>query len=145
MSQDTYAPPMSPVVASAKTFADANPVVLWTVTGRVAIYGIVGIVTTLVGAVATTIKLYSNPTIGADTDFCAATAITNEAAGTCLGLTQVAADPIAIGANEGSTIFGPTPRMCAAGTIETVATGGTAGAIDWYIIWAPLSVGSKVV
>jgi hypothetical protein len=121
--------------------------VMFTVTGgRIRVLGFFGTVTAAIGAVATSIRIDANPTVGADTALCAAGVITAAPAGSMAALTGVVADLLQVNlATQGALRDMTTPLVVQPGTIDLVVTvGGTTGTITWYMLWQPLDAGVVV-
>lgn len=129
----------------AGVLVTGGPISLLTITGgRVRILDLFGVVTTVIGAVATSIRLDANPTVGADTPLCAVGVITLAPVGSLVSLTGVVADALTVvlatqGAVRGMTV----PLILNPGTLdEVVAIGGTTGDLTWYITWEPVEDGA---
>lgn len=123
-----------------------GPLTLFTVaTGRVIVRTLFGRITTVVGAVATTIKLQGN-VAGTDTDLCAASAdIQGKIADTLLSPTGLFTDPMVISAGEGGIASLSKPMIINPGTIVLVmVTGGTTGAATWVAQWEPIDAGASL-
>lgn len=132
----------APVSKATGTLA-ATTVALFTVAGgRVMVTGMFGLVTTDI-TVSNSYKLQFNPTAGDTLDLSAATTIgaTDVVAGTLIGFGQgtTAAPALITGASywHGS-LFLPV------GQIEHVS-GGTDGAITWYLTYVPFDDGATLV
>ena len=115
----------------------------FTVTGRVLLTQIVGEVTTIASATATSIKLIANPTVGADVDLCTATVITSDAAGTIYNITGTLSDAL-VATTSGAVIAQANSILVAAGTIDLDATATNTGATKWTLHYIPLDYNSKV-
>lgn len=118
---------------------------LFTVTGgRVLLTGIVGEVTTQIGATPTNAKLISTPTTGTAVDLCAALAVAGKEVGTLLGITGIFADAL-VGANAGATVMPQRAVVVPIGNIglNTSANAG-GGSIKWTLTYAPLDTGAVV-
>lgn len=132
-----------PVSKATGTLASST-VALFTVSGgEVLVTAMWGVVTTSI-TVANTYKLQFNPTTGDTQDLCASTDIgtTDTTAGTLLTFgAQTATAPkklMSIGYGE------PLRAVLTIGQIEHVS-GGTDGAITWYVTWVPLTQGARLV
>jgi hypothetical protein len=125
----------SNVVSKSTGTLAASTVPLFTIAGGlVMITSIVGHVTTAI-TVANSYKLQSNPTTGDTADIVAATDIgtTDTAAGTMLSFDGAPASSIV---KSGAMLS--RPLILPIGQIESVS-GGTDGAITWYVTWIPYS------
>jgi hypothetical protein len=130
-------------VKSTGTLA-ATTVPLFTITGRVGLTCVSGIVTTKV-SVANAYQLQSNPTVATGTTsvLCATLDIgtTDTEVGTVLSITGLATDAMVRGGaavEMKGTIVVPT------GQIEHISA-GTDGVIQWSVFWVPLEPGSTLV
>lgn len=146
MGYFSSAPQRPFTTASAATAVTGGPIVIFTVTLRVIIYQLFARVSTVVGAVATTIRLSSN-VAGTDSNLCAASAdIANSAVGRIFSVDGTPATALLLGTGEGAGKGTVTPMIVQPGTIDlVVATGGTTGAAIWYAQWAPLDNGATLV
>jgi len=117
----------------------------FTVTGRVLITQIVGEVTTVFDGTVNSIKLISNPTVGADVDICAALVVTSDVLGTIYNIDGTFANTMYEN-TSGAAEAQPNPFIVAAGTIDLDATAtDTTGATKWTIHYIPLDSGSTIV
>ena len=117
----------------------------FTVTGRVIVTQIVGEVTVVFDGTANSIKLISNPTVGADVDLCAAAVVTSDAVGTVYTITGTLANAI-IPTTSGAVQAQPNGILVTAGTIDLDATATDAtGSTKWTIHYIALDAGSKIV
>lgn len=117
----------------------------FTVTGRVYITKIVGEVTVVFDGTVNSIKLISNPTVGADVDICGAVVATTDAKGTMYTITGTPGDAM-VATTSGAVKGQADTILVAAGTIDldTTAT-DTTGSTKWVLHYIPLDPGSKVV
>ena len=117
----------------------------FTITGRVLITQIVGEVTVVFDGTANSIKLISNPTVGADVDLCTALVITADAEGTIYTITGTLGDAM-VATTSGAVIAQASAILVTAGTIDldTTATDAT-GSSKWTVHYIPLDSGSKIV
>ena len=131
--------------------------------GLVAVTCLVGEVTTAIANTASlTAKLQATPTGGSAGDLCAATGITNDAAGTLYGLTSgVAADLMSVqsvssiggtpvAASEVPNVtFVPmlwNPLILRAGSIGLlISNHAITGAIKWHITYVPIEANAAIV
>lgn len=112
--------------------------------GRVAILGILGQVTTVLGATANNAKLIATPTVGTAVDICAVLAVASKEAGTLFGITGTFGDAL-VGANAGATILQARPVVVNAGTIDFHCSSTNTGATKWTCWYVPLDEGATVV
>lgn len=112
--------------------------------GRIAILGLVGEVTTVLGATATNGKLLSTPTVGTAVDICAVLAIASKEAGTLFGITGIFGDAM-VGANAGASILPQRAVVVPAGVIGFNTSANNTGATKWTLWYVPLDLGASVV
>lgn len=118
---------------------------IFTVTGgRVIITAIVGEVTTIIQAQPTTLKIRTNPTVGADSDLCATVDMNAKEVGTLIGITGLATDA-ALAANAGYTVLPRNPVVVPVGTLDLVTGATSTGSVKWSITYIPLDDGASVV
>jgi len=140
------------VIKSWTLPASATTNTLFTVSGGlVAIMGLVGQVTTLIGATATTLALgMGAPGVGGtlDTDgLGTATAITSQEVGTLIGLQASSGlgGAVAVGSLAGSGVFLTTPIVVNSATITaTTSANAGGGVINWYVHYIPIDAGASV-
>jgi hypothetical protein len=119
---------------------------LFVITGTVRVLSLWTYVSTVVGAAATSVAVGIDPTIGATTSIATAKVITNNAEGTMYGVVvdpTGAAPPNLVGF-PGVAAAGGVPLVVAPGTLVIEITGGTTGALDWYCLWEPMTVGATL-
>lgn len=113
--------------------------------GRILLWACFGTVTTIVGAVATTLLLRANPTTGADTDLCTATAITNAPVGSLFSLPGAVASALVVNlATQGAIGNMSQALIIQPGSIDLIVAGGTTGAVAWRAMWDPLDAGAAL-
>lgn len=122
---------------------------LFTVGGTVLVTGLLGVVTTAVGAVATTLALGTAP--GAATaSIATATAVTSKAAGTALA--PVGASGVGGALIVGGAAFVQSPPMALSpfvlgtGTtnITWTTSASTTGQVQWYLWYTPIDFDASV-
>lgn len=129
---------------------------IFTVTGgKVLITSLVGIVTTVLGATATSLNITYTPSGGANADLSAATVCTSDAVGTYYTITGVAADLLSaqkVGGTEvPSVTYAPTPNFMTggltvgAGQMFLKSSANNTGATAWVLTYVPLDNGAAVV
>lgn len=111
--------------------------------GRVLLLQLLGEVTTVIQAQATTLKAQANPTAaGASVDLCATGDVNAAAVGTLLGITGAVATALQIGL---AVIGMTTPQVIQAGTIDLVTVATSTGSVKWQMRYLPLDNGVTVV
>lgn len=117
----------------------------FTVTGRVLVTQIVGEVTTIFDGTVNSIKLISNPTVGADVDLCTALVVTGDTQGTIYNITGTLSDAM-IATTSGALTAQASAIILSAGTIDLDATAtDTTGATKWTVHYIPLDSGARIV
>lgn len=115
--------------------------------GKVKIHDIIGEVTTIIENTANNAKIVHNPTVGSDTDLCAAGNIQAMAVGTVCWITGDVSDGIQADAN-GMVDSTPTAftreLILSAGTIDLNCSASTTGSIKWVVRWSPIDIGATV-
>lgn len=136
--------PRLATAASASPLTTAN---LFTYTGTIEIMAIVGRVTTVVQAQATTTKLSVVSDALSAYDLCTTVDLTAAAVGTLLSITGTAANAMVATA---SGVLAPTQasRIIAtcttSGVIKVTYGAASTGAISWFLQWRPISAGATV-
>lgn len=117
---------------------------IFTVTGRVKLIGILGVVTTVIETQANNTKLIANPTVGADVDLCAVNDISADAVGTVYSITGTLADAM-VATTSGAGVFQAAPLTIEAGTIDLSCAASNTGSVKWTAIYEPLEPGAKMI
>jgi hypothetical protein len=149
------------VVEPAKTIPATTFSNIFTVSGgRVLVTSLTGVVTTVIGAVATTLSVGVTPTGGslAATGLCTATAITSLPVGAQVGIPPLISGALVVSAASGVLQAGSGSGTSAIGVpvinggiavvspgvinINTSAT--TTGALSWTLMYVPLDTGALV-
>jgi hypothetical protein len=117
---------------------------IFTITGTVALLGIVGRVTTAIQNQTNNTKLVGNPTTGTDVDICAVLNIANDEVGTLYGITGLFSDAL-VGANAGAGVLQHRPVVLQDGTLDLSCSASNTGAVKWTLFYAPLTDGATVV
>jgi hypothetical protein len=116
----------------------------FTVTGKVLITQIVGEVTVVFDGTVNSLKLISNPTVGADVDLCTALVVTSDVLGSIYNITGTLANALVV-STSGAIVEQKTSIIVADGTIDLDATASdTTGSTKWTLHYIPLDKGSKV-
>lgn len=110
--------------------------------GRVLLKGLVGIVTTVIGATASNLKVTSNPTVGADVDIAANVAIANDPVGTMYTLPAAFATAL----SKGNAVIMPAVEgiILSPGTLDIITSGSTSGAIQWSALYVPFDAEGRM-
>lgn len=118
---------------------------LFTVSGgRIAITGLIGVVTTAIQAQANAVKLVATPTTGTVNDLSATVDINGLAVGGMLSPTGLAGD--ALVKSTGGGISGQrNPIYVAPGNIGLNTAASSTGQIRWILLWVPVESGASVV
>ena len=134
------------VERAAGALAQSGDLSLFTVSGTVIIKHILGKVTTIIQNQANATLLKVNPTVGADVDLCAALDIDNDAVGTMYSVTGDFSDAmveVTSGAIEGEASL--QSFIVTDGVIEMECAASNTGAIQWTIVYQPLTKGANIV
>lgn len=110
--------------------------------GRVLMTGILGEVTTLLGAVGN-INLEANPTTGTTSVLDVVLAAGAKEAGTLLSITGTVGDAM-LGDDAGGVRMGPAPVVLPVGTLDLRTSASDTGAIKWSLWYIPLDDGAYV-
>jgi hypothetical protein len=134
------------------TAANASPLTtgdLFDYTGSIKILDIIGVVTTVVQAQATTIQLSITADALAAYDICATVDANGFDVGTILSITGTAANAMVGTDAQGAIAPGQANSVIASsitsGVIGVTFGAASTGAITWYLLWQPLVVGATVV
>lgn len=111
--------------------------------GRVLVRMLLGEVTTIIQAQATTIKVTATPTAGSAVDMSATVDINALEVGGKLVLNGTAATALTK-ANAGSIIAQSTSVVVAVGTIDLITVASSTGALKWSIWYMPLDDGASI-
>jgi hypothetical protein len=131
--------------AAATLPATGNQTIFTVSTGRCLVGLLLGQVTTVCDATATTIKITSVPTVGSAVDVTATLAITSFEAGAIL---VVEGDGTAIIGTSTGSGFAPAltlvPWVVPAGILRLTTSATNAGATKWDIWYLPLDSGASI-
>lgn len=117
---------------------------LFTITGgRVLMTGVLGEVTTIMGAVGNNTQLEANPTTGTTSALCAALATENDEVGTLYSITGTVGDAM-LGDDAGGVRMGPSPVVLPIGTLDLYCAANNTGATKWSMWYIPLDDGAYV-
>lgn len=131
---------------STATLPQTTQAAIFTVAGgRVLVTGLVGEVTTVMGATATTLKVTSNPTTGTDVDLTSATAVTSKEVGAQFTLPNASAGALVVNnGGGGGQLPSHNPYIVPVGTIDLVTSASDTGSVKWSITYVPLDDGATV-
>lgn len=129
---------------TATTNPQSTAVDLFTIAGgRVLLTGIVGEVTTIMGAVGNNTQLRSNPTTGTTSPICAVLDTANDEVGTLYGITGSVGDAM-LGDDAGGVRMGPAAVVLPIGSLELHCAANNTGATKWSLWYVPLDDGATV-
>jgi hypothetical protein len=120
--------------------------------GRVVLTGVLGEVTVILGATATSLNLVHTPTVGTVGDLCAAMVCTSDAVGTLYSITGVPADLMS--AEKIGGVVAPVdyntgwmlrPLVLPVGNLGLKASANDTGQVKWSVVWVPFDDGARVV
>ncbi|MCG6493434.1 hypothetical protein [Kitasatospora sp. A2-31] len=113
--------------------------------GRVLVTGLVGEVTTVMGATATTLKVTSNPTTGTDVDLTSTTAVTSKEVGSLITLPSASGSALVVkNGGGGGQLPAHNPYVVPIGTIDLVTDASDTGSVKWSLTYIPLDNGASV-
>jgi hypothetical protein len=110
--------------------------------GRVMMTGILGEVTTVLGAVGN-MSLEANPTVGTTAGLCAVLAAGALEAGTLLSISGLKATAM-YGVDAGGSAMQHIPVALPVGTLDLRLSGSSTGSVKWSIWYVPLDEGAYV-
>jgi len=110
--------------------------------GRVAMMGILGEVTVILGAVGN-LSLESNPTTGTTAALCAVVASAANEVGTLLSIDGTKATAM-LCVDAGGTAMQSKPVALPVGTLDLRASASSTGSIKWSIWYLPIDEGAYV-
>ena len=110
--------------------------------GRVAMLGIVGEVTTVLGAVGN-MSLEVNPTVGTTTAICAVVAAGTAEASSQFSIEGTAGTAMTLGAG-GAVAMQVKPVVLSVGTLDLRLSGSSTGSVKWSILYVPIDDGAYV-
>lgn len=118
---------------------------LFTVSGgRIVVTQILGEITTGMQAIATTLRLQADPTLGTTRNICADLDVNAYAAGDLLGITGVNTDAMQPPATGGALEAQTMGVIVQEGTIDLVAGANNTGSVKWTLKYIPLDDGATV-
>jgi len=110
--------------------------------GRVAMIGIVGEVTVILGAVGD-MSLEANPTVGTLAGLCAVTAAGAMEAGTLISIDGTIATAL-LCVSAGGTAMQSKPVVLPVGTLDLRLSASSTGEVRWSIFYVPIDDGAYV-
>ena len=114
--------------------------------GRILVSGIIGEVTTIIGAVANATKLKATATGLTAVDLSATVELNAAAAQALLTITGTLANAMIKNTNR-NCIFQATPLIITSGVIQVDCAGsdGATGRVQWSFLWTPIDPAAKLV
>lgn len=114
--------------------------------GRIFLRYLIGEVTTVMGATATTLKVSSSPTVGSALDLCTATAVTSFAAGVHLALPAAVGSALVTDTGSGASLVAAYQlTLIPVGSITITTSATDTGSVKWDLGYVPLDIGAQVV
>lgn len=110
--------------------------------GRVAMIGILGEVTIILGAVGN-MTVESNPTVGTTAALCALVAAGAFEAGTLISIDGTIATGM-IAVNAGGTAIQSKPVVLPVGTLDLRLSASSTGEVRWTIFYVPIDDGAYI-
>jgi hypothetical protein len=113
--------------------------------GRVLVTGLVGEVTTVMGATATNLKVTANPTTGTDVDLASNTAVTSKEVGSLITLPGTSGSALVVkNGGGGGQMPAHNPYVVPIGTIDLVTDASDTGSVKWSLTYVALDNGASV-
>ena len=114
--------------------------------GRILVTGLLGEVTTAIGATATTVTVVSTPTTGTATTLASATAVTSKEVGAQATLPLTSGGALVVANGGGGGQFpGHSPYIVPIGNIQITTSASTTGSMKWSLTYVPLDDNATVV
>lgn len=118
---------------------------IFTVTGRVILTSFVGLITSALGATATTLKVSHTPTVGTVGDLCTAGTVTSLAAGQTLTLPAAPGSALVLGPTTGTGLVNTAAGLLLpAGTLSITTSAGDTGSVRWTATYIPYDAGASI-
>jgi hypothetical protein len=111
--------------------------------GRVAVLGMIGIVTTQIQAAATTLRPRAVCTAGTTNLSAVSADVTGAAVGAALALPAAAADALQYSAT-GAVLLHATDWVLQEGEINLLGSADRTGAIEWTVLYVPIDEGAYI-
>lgn len=112
--------------------------------GRVALFAILGEVTTIIQTQANNTKLTGRPTVGTAVDLCAVLSITAKEVGALFGITGLFSDAL-VGGTAGAVVFPRNPIVLPVGTLDLDCAASNTGSVKWAAWYLPIDDGATLV
>lgn len=113
--------------------------------GRIVVTSLVGEVTTVLGATATTLKVTSTPTVGSAIDLSSATAVTSLQVGGHITLPSTVGSATVVSNAGAVAIPGGLAVLVPAGSIQITTNASDTGSVKWDLTYIPFDDGVTVV
>ena len=110
--------------------------------GRVAMLGILGEVTTVLGAVGN-MSLEANPTVGTLAALCTVLAAGTLEAGTLISITGAVGDAM-LGVSAGGVEMQRSSVVLPVGTLDLRLSASSTGSVKWTLFYVPIDDGASV-
>lgn len=128
--------------ATAALPATATATIFTVAGGRIVLLGLIGEVTTIIQAQATTLKVVSTPTVGTSGDLSATVDMNAKEVGTLLGITGLPSD--AMVALASAAPLCSRQNVVPIGAIRLTTGATSTGSVKWRLFWLPVDVGATV-
>lgn len=123
---------------------------LFTVTGKVKLLSIQGVVTTKIQDQACTLQLnhqnnagHASATNAASFSLCAATNFASESVGVVVGITGTLANSMV--SNSSGAVYQAAPIFLTAGSLKLQTSASNTGSMKWRVEYIPMEPGARVV
>lgn len=113
--------------------------------GRILVTGLVGEVTTIMGATATNLKVTANPTTGTDVDLASNSLVTSKEVGSLITLPSASGSALVVkNGGGGGQMPAHNPYVVPIGTIDLVTDASDTGSVKWSLTYVALDNGASV-
>ena len=114
--------------------------------GRIILTGIIGQVTTALGATATSMNLVHTPTVGTVADITGPAVVTSDEVGTLYGISGLITDSFSNNLPPTSALASlpARPLLLAVGNIGLKTDANDTGSVKWHLTYWPFDVGASV-
>jgi hypothetical protein len=107
--------------------------------------GLVGEVTTIMGATATNLKVTANPTTGTDVDLASNSLVTSKEVGSLITLPSASGSALVVkNGGGGGQMPAHNPYVVPIGTIDLVTDASDTGSMKWSLTYVALDNGASV-
>lgn len=120
---------------------------IFTVTGKIKLLSIQGVITTVIQSQSTGVRLVTVPTVGTQSDLCTTADINAGAVSSILTILTTAGVNFSapmINTANGNFAYQFFPVVVQAGTINLTTGASSTGSIKWRIEYAPMEPGARV-